>query len=475
MGLKLGFQVVSWALTLLVIRILSPDDYGLNSISQVFLGFMLGFSNLGLGDALLQRDDDSPHLVASVFGVLLAVSSLLTVGLALAAYPIAAAYGDQRLVGLVQVSSLGFVFNALTTLPRMALTKRMRLKEVMLAELSSGLVGSVSVVALAYAGFGVWALMLGWLASSLARQAAFVAVGRQFYVRPCLDLAAVRPLLSFGAYSTLEYTAWVAMTSADVLIVGRVLGAPALGLYAVVLNFAAMPVSKMAPIVNSIAFPAFAMVQGEIASARVYALKAIRLMAVLTVPAFLGIAATAPEIVSIVFGPSWAAARPLLPVLSAALVFRALLILLPNFLAGIGDAKAGFWCTGLGAAAFPAAVLVGCRWGVAGVCYAWLVAYPAVFVGEAWIAWRRAGLSFLGVLAAPARPLAAGLAMAAAVAALRHALPAMGDVPRMAILSMAGAVAYVAIVRLAFPALAAEVMGLRGRPVPAAQALEVLP
>ena len=54
--IKIGFQAVNWAMTLLVIRILSPDDYGLMAISQVAINFMWGFANVGLGASLVQRD-----------------------------------------------------------------------------------------------------------------------------------------------------------------------------------------------------------------------------------------------------------------------------------------------------------------------------------------------------------------------------------------------------------------------------------
>src|SRR5690348_1488476 len=87
-GIKLVFQLMTWAMTLLVIRILSPDDYGLMAVSQVFANFLLGFSALGLGDALIQRESTPKPIVASVFGMILLVSAAFTVLLALAAYPI---------------------------------------------------------------------------------------------------------------------------------------------------------------------------------------------------------------------------------------------------------------------------------------------------------------------------------------------------------------------------------------------------
>lgn len=463
-ALKLGFQALSWVMTLAVIRVLSPDDYGLMAISQAIMAFMLGFANMGLGDALLQREDTPQHLVAYAFGLLLLVSGALTLALASAAYPIASWYGDPRLIPLIQLSSLGFVFNALVLLPRTMLQKRMLMRPIFVADLSSGLAGAIITMGLAFTGHGVWSLLLGWLAANVVRVVACAAIGARYYVWPRLNIRAVRPLLGFGMYATLEYTAFMLITTADVLIVSRVLGAAEVGVYTVVLNFAALPLTKVAPIVNSIAFPAFAMVQGNKAEARFYLLKALRIMAVLVVPIFFGIAATAPEVVNLVFGPGWAAARPLLPILSLALTFRAMLILLPNYLSGIGDPKAAFWCTGAGALIFPVAVLVGCQWGLWGACWAWLASYPLVFAIEAWIAARRGSFPLSAILAAPIQPIVAGIVMVAAVTAVRLAVP--DDWPellRIALLIGTGAIVYPLVMLIAFRGVVVELRGLLAR------------
>ena len=462
-ALKLGFQALSWIMTLAVIRVLSPDDYGLMAISQAFMTFMLGFANLGLGDALMQRKDPGPLLIAHAFGLLLLVSVSLTVALAVAAYPIGAWYGDPRLVPLVQLSSLGFVFNAMTMVPRTMLAKEMRMRPIFAVDLSSGLIGAGVTTVLAFTGHGVWSLISGWVVSNVVKQVAFLVVAPEFYVWPRLNIGAVRELLGFGAFATLEYTAFMITTTADVLIVSRLLGPAAVGIYTVVLNFAALPLSKVAPIVNSIAFPAFAMVQGDRTEASYYVLKGVRMMAVLVVPVFFGIAAVAPEVVNIVFGPTWAAARPLLPILSVALTFRAMLILLPNYLMGIGDAKGSFWCTGTGTVIFPLAVFLGCSWGLAGACWAWLVCYPVVFAIEGLIASRRGGFAYRMIVGAPLRPVVAGAVMVGAVTAVRFVLPdTLPEVMRTGLLVLTGAVVYPAVLLVVFRPLAMELRGVLG-------------
>ena len=117
-GIKIIVQLITWAMTLVVIRLLSPDDYGLMAVSQIAVNFMLGFGSMGLGEALIQQGETPKIVVERVFGVLIVTAAMLTALLCLAAYPIGHWYHDDRLIPLIQVSSLGFPFAALTTLPR---------------------------------------------------------------------------------------------------------------------------------------------------------------------------------------------------------------------------------------------------------------------------------------------------------------------------------------------------------------------
>jgi teichuronic acid exporter len=466
-GVKVAFQVVTWAMTLAVIRILSPDDYGLMALSQVFINVLASFVGFGLGDAVVQRADAPRPLLAAVAGLLLGVSAVLAVLISLAAPAIAGWYAEPRLTGLIQAASLGFLFEGMVIIPRAQITRSLRIRPMVTMEMAAGLVGAVTVILLAVAGWGVWALMVGGLLGGALRVAGFALLSARDRVWPSWNPGLVRPLLHYGAFRTLEHLAWIAFTSADVIIIGRWLGPVDLGLYTVALNFAGMPLSKVAPIINQVAFPAFALVQADPAEGRYYVMKAMRLMAALAVPVFFGISAVAPEVVDLVFGPHWAGAKPMLAVLALAMSFRAVLLVIPNYLQGIGDARAGFLCTLTGAVLFPPAFIVGCAWGIMGVCWAWLLGYPVMFVVNVMIAARRGRLDFWTLLLTPLRPMLAGAAMLTAVALLRPVLPEAEPV-RAAVLVAVGAAVYLGVMMLAFRPLAMEILALTGVWRPAA-------
>ena len=466
-GVKVAFQVVTWAMTLAVIRVLSPDDYGLMALSQVSINVLASFVGFGLGDAVVQRADAPRPLLAAVAGLLLAVSAALALLICAAAPALAAWYAEPRLAGLIQAASLGFLFEGMIIIPRAQLTRSLRIRPMVTMEMAAGLAGAVTVILLAMAGRGVWALMLGSLLGGALRVAGFAALTARDRVWPSWRPGLVRPLLHYGVFRTLEHLAWIAFTSADIIIIGRWLGPADLGLYTVALNFAGMPLSKVAPIINQVAFPAFALMQADPAEGRYYVMKAMRLMAALAVPVFFGISAVAPEVVDLVFGPHWAGAEGMLAVLALAMSFRAVLLVMPNYLQGIGDARAGFLCTLTGAVLFPPAFIIGCAWGIMGVCWAWLLGYPVMFAVNTVIAARRGRLDPWALLLTPLRPMLAGAAMLVAVALLRPVLPG-AEAVRAAVLVAAGAMVYLGVMVLAFRPLAMEVMALIGVRRPAA-------
>ncbi len=460
-AVKLFMQIVTWVMTLVVIRLLAPEDYGLMAISQVFLNFMLGFASMGLGDALVQREDTPREVVGRVFGLALAIGAVLAAVLSLGAYPIADWYGDARLVPLIQVSSLGFLFNAVSLLPRAFLMKSLRVRPMFIIEVSSGFIGACVTAVLAWLGHGVWALMLGWLVGAAVRMAGFVVLTAEYFTWPRLGLRGVGALFSFGVYRAFEHIVWIVATSLDVLIIGHWLGPAAVGVYTVALNFAMMPISKVAPILNATAFPAFAMVQSRPAEARFYLLKAMRMMSVVAVPVFFGIFAIAPEIVELVFGPNWEAAKPVLAILALASTLRAIPMVVPNFLQGIGESKASFWCSAVGLAILPPALIIGCQWGIVGAAYGWLVAAPLQYLAVALIASRRGSVPLRALFTTPLPPVAAGVAMLGAVGLTRLGLPPAGDLLlRTCVLMVVGAMSYCAVILLAFQGLAGELLGV---------------
>ncbi len=156
---KVVGQLVSWAVTVLVIRLLSPDDYGLIAISAVIISIFTSIAELGLGASIVQSRAISKNELEKLAGALLALNLGLGLIVGLAAPLAGALFNDSRLIDVVRVSALQFLFNAAATVPQSMVYREMRFKWLAFVDLASGLMTSLITLALAWRGAGVWALV----------------------------------------------------------------------------------------------------------------------------------------------------------------------------------------------------------------------------------------------------------------------------------------------------------------------------
>jgi teichuronic acid exporter len=372
-------QLINWAMTLLVVRFLRPDDYGLMGLAMAAAGFFQSMSYIGISDAVVQSQTIDEEGLRRVFGFVILVNTILLVLLWAAAWPVAEFYGDIRLVRLLQAASLVFVFITLQAIPNALLQKRLDLKRVSRIEITANVVGGFTGLILAWKGYGVWSLMIAML-TAVGLRAGGLCWIEPFWRTPSFRFGGYVHVLQNGMIRTAENTLWYLYSSSDVLLIGKLLGPIPLGIYAVARQIAAIPAQKIATAIKPAAFPAFAMVQHDRAEALRYLSKAMRLIALISFPVFFGISAIAPQIVAIILGPRWDSAIVPLRLLALSMILNSVGAILPSFLMGIGHFRASFRNTLFGTILFPLAYAIGSRWGIEGVCVAAALAYPVQFL-----------------------------------------------------------------------------------------------
>ena len=440
-GTRLVGQLINWAMTLLVIRFLRPEDYGLMGLAMAVTGFLQSMSYVGISDTVVQSRSIDDGLLRSTFGFVIIVNTAFVVLLWCLAPFVAQFYGDARLIDLLRVASLVFVFIIVQAIPGALLQRRLDLKRISRIEFVANIIGGLSGLALAWLGFGVWSLMIAMLVSTGWRSLGLFWA-EPFWQRPSLRFRGYAAILKNGGIRTAEQAIWYLYNSSDVLLIGKLLGPVPLGIYTVARQVAAIPAEKLAVVLKPAAFPAFSMVQHDHAEALRHLSKAMRLIALATFPVFFGISAIAPQIVQIVLGSQWASAVVPLSLLALGMTLRPVGIILPSFLMGLGQFKASFSNTVFGAVLFPVAYIVGSRWGIEGVCVAAVLAYPVQF----FVLVRRCAISaggHIGALLTPlARPLFGALAMFFCVLAAQYFLPFKSPALTAAVLVALGAAVY---------------------------------
>ncbi|MEZ5501388.1 MAG: lipopolysaccharide biosynthesis protein [Halioglobus sp.] len=437
-------QAVSWAITIMVIRLLAPGDYGLMAMAMVLVSLLVLLNTLGLDAVLVQEKALDQQLRRQVFGVVIVVNSLYFALLFFGAGAIAGFYGEPALKPIVQVLSVQFLLLIFETLPQSQLEREIDFARRSIVDFATLVIGSLTTLVLALLGYGVWALIWGTLATNATRMVGLNAIARNL-VWPSFSLRGMRGHFAFGGFVTLDRGLWFLFSESDKFIGGKMLGNQLLGYYAVASQLASLPIHKISGLLNSVAFPAFSHAHANTSPETVhgYLLKATRLLGIVAFPVFFGMSSIAEPIIATLLGEKWLPAAPLLQLLGVVMPFRLLSNVFPPLLWGVGHPGTSASNFVIAALLMPMAFYAGTRWGVIGLAYAWLGMYPVVFLVTAVRTCRVVGVGLADYLAQMMRPVAAGMIMYATVYFMRPvAYGSVGEWLYLAQLVLVGIVAY---------------------------------
>lgn len=445
-SVKLIGQIFTWAMTIVVIRLLSPEDYGLMAMSVLFVQFLMLVNELGLGAVLVHRSDLDLETKRKIFGLVITVNSTFFVLLFTAAPLIANFFGEDQLTTIIRVLAFQFIIAAFEIIPVAHLERNLDFKSKSLVSLGASVAGGLTTLFLALADYGVWALIWGNMLVLSLQTVGFNIVA-PFRHLPIFSLKKMRDVASFGGLVTGERAMWFFYTQADVFIVGKLLGKDQLGIYSVAMHLASLIMHKTGGIIYEIAFPSFARANEEPDKVPVYFLKAVRIMSFVTFPLFLGMSSVAPEMTAVLLGDTWVMAGDVMAILCLVMPLRMLANIFPPLLQGIGRPDASVINLLLAVIIMPVAFFIGSSWGVIGVSIAWVIAYPVVFVVMLARSVPLIGVSIKQPVMAAAMPALVSIAMYIAVVSSKSMLNIEGDMARLAISIAIGATVYAALSR----------------------------
>ena len=322
--------------TAIMARLLDPAAFGLVALGGVVLRFGGYFAEMGLGHAIVQQ----PKLTTNDLRACFTASVLLGVavtGLFWLLAPLSVLLlKNSAVVPLIRALALGFVVTGVGLTATSVLRREMRFEVLAKLDVAAYIVAYGGVgLGCAWAGAGVWSLV----AASMAQQL-LLSLGTYAVVRH-----PVRLLFGWRHYSALfGYGSRVSLISfleflngnLDTMLIGRLLGPVALGLYNRAYMLLYLPMYFLTNSVAKVAFPAFSQVQQDVPRLRGLYLRSSTLVATLVLPLCAGIAVAAPEMVRVLLGAQWDAAVPVLRVLCVAIPLS-----LTTMFAGIvADARA---------------------------------------------------------------------------------------------------------------------------------------
>jgi O-antigen/teichoic acid export membrane protein len=393
--------------TLVLARLLSPADYGLQAMVLTLVNLCSLFQDAGLNSAAIQRESLTSDLLSTLFWINLALGTVLTIAVAATSPFLVAFYKEPRLLWLTVASASVFLFNSLAVQHRALLNRAMRFTTTTKIDILSSTTGTIVAIGMAALKCGYWSLIGQNITIPIVAAVAFwIAMpwrpGKPKW-RPEL-----RSMLRFGGIVSLNNFVVYVGYNAEKILLGRFWGPAALGLYGRAYQLSTLPVQQVTDSLGSVAFPMLSRLQGDPQRQSRSYLKSHSLIASVTVPAVICCALFANEIVRVMLGPKWSEAAPILRLLSPMVLVFALMNPLSWLLMATGRVERSLKIGIFIAPVVILSVLAGIRHGPSGVALGYSTAMVLLFVPL--VAWAKSGTGITArdYLDCIKRPLIAG-------------------------------------------------------------------
>lgn len=441
---RLASQLVTWSITVFVIRLLNPDDYGLMALAGIFATTFSMIAELGLGSALVRTQDISSVQIRQIFGIVIISSIIACLALStIVAYLVGELFNDKRLIEVVQLLSLQFLPAIFIVIPSALLNRNMEFRERAIIDFASTLVGAILTLFLAYFRYGVYSLVWGSIAQTVIR-----AIGLNLVQKttgwPIFKFAGCGSLIKFGSNITGSQLIWMLYSQADIFLVGKFLGNNTLGVYSVAMDLASLPAVRLSAILNQILFPSLAKIQREGGLIGPYMIKGMSAISLLFFPAMWGMASISQEIVSVILGEKWLESTIPFSILCMIMPFRVLSSVMHSGFHATGHADYSFKITCIISAVMFISFVAGVQYGLLGICVAWGIVYPLLFVFYYYRSDTLLGFTKKEHIVSLLRPTIVTAFMYGAVASSRPYLPeTFPPVANLGLLILVGATSYV--------------------------------
>lgn len=448
---RMANRLVTLGVFVVLGRLLAPEHFGLVALAGIFTSFMQVLVDQGLSKAVIQRETLGRGQLDTAFWTAVATGTALTVLGVLGAPLVSRVLGEPELTAVVRWLSVGFLLSSLTATQQALLQRHFAFRSLAARNLSATLAGGLVGIVLAASGAGVWSLVAQALARSVVGTGVLWAASPW---RPGLQVSRrdFNELFGFGLRVVgVDFLGFLTRHG-DNLFVGAFLGPVALGYYTVAYRVLGVMTELFLGTVNHVAVPTFSRLQADPQATRRAFYAAIRLTQAIALPAFVGVAVLAPEIVAVLFGPRWAASAPVLQALALVGMLHSATYFDRSILFAAGRPGLEFRIELVATIGNLVAFAVAVRWGIVAVAAALAVRHFVLWPVRLVVLHRVAGISPGPYLRLWVRPVIVSGVMAGAM----RAIQVVADDALAAPLPLAATIVGGALIYLAALALLAK-------------------
>lgn len=370
-------QLFRFAVTIILARLLFPEDFGLIGMAAIFIGVATTVNELGLSAAIIQRKEITESHLSTSFWISVLMGITLCI-LTIIASPFVADFFQESLIEpMLFTLSFVFVIGSFAVVPEAILAKNLNFKKIAIAEIGSEVISGIVAVFLALSGFGVWSLVWRML---LGQFILVILLGVIYPWRPSMifSFKSFNELFGFSINVTGSRVLNYAQANVDYLIIGKLLGTLSLGYYTMAYQLITFPLRRISWVITRVTFPAFSLIQENDEKLRKGYLTVVRYVSLVTFPMIAGLFMVSPEFVVLALGEKWSPIILPLQILCIAGIVRSIATTVGSILLPRGRADIEFKWNLITLILLTTGILIGVPYGIVGVAIA--VTVIAVFM-----------------------------------------------------------------------------------------------
>lgn len=335
---KAGSQITAFVLSIVLTRLLTPDEYGIMGMAMVIIYFGSVFLDIGFNRALVQQKEVSPLQYSTVFFISLGIGVFLTVLCYSIAGAVADFYKQPQVKPIFRALSFIFLVNAFNTIPTALLTRSMNFRALTIIVISSSILSGVAGIIMAYKGYGVWALVVQTLSYSIG-----VLIFLNVYVRylPKLNVSfrEIRTMWQFGKQLFASNILDMIFSRVDIFLIGRLFTPAILGYYTRAQSIDNMVKQFSSTSITSVLFPYISKNQDDKDFLTGLYNKYLHIVLLISICLSGMLFLVAPYIFEILFSRRWVYSGELFQIMALGTFIWPVSNLMGIFIIGVGNSK----------------------------------------------------------------------------------------------------------------------------------------
>ena len=326
-----GIQLLRFISSIILARILFPEDFGLMGIAAIFINFAKRLANFGFSAALVQKKEIEKAHIDSMFWFNTTIYGLISVGIYMGAAVAGEFFKNPELKNILPFVALAFLIESLSSVPDAVLKRKLKFKILAFSRLLRNMVNITLAIVMAILGFGVWSLVWGIVIGNFVR---LLYILKNSGWRPSFkfSLNHLKEMAGFGVGVSLANYLNFFIKNTDYFLIGKFLGVTPLGFYERAFNLVNMTRRRVARNIKGVLFATYSQIQDENERIRLGLNRVLKSVSILSYPVHVLLFFIAPALIFNLYGAKWIPTIKPLQIMCFSGIINSLVVVFPPVL-----------------------------------------------------------------------------------------------------------------------------------------------